>query len=143
MKRISSTLLDNQKFLKVNMGSNADDVSHFFALFVVIITDGKFFLIVNILKSSFIILITVQFLPLKAFQWFLISLSMQIKILNMSYQVLWDLPCPPSNLTVCSQLLIQCPSAFLDCQVSQPDIAQALLSAWYLLSHSLLCLANP
>lgn len=61
----------------------------------------------------------------------------------MSYQVLWDLPCPPSNLTVCPQLLIQGPSAFLDCQVSQPDIAQALLSACYLLSHSLLCLVNP
>lgn len=39
------------------MGSNADDVSHFIALFVVVITDGKFFLIVNILKRSFIILI--------------------------------------------------------------------------------------
>ena len=57
MKRISSTLLANQKFLKVNMGSNANDVSHFIALFVDITTDGKFLLIVNILNRSFIILI--------------------------------------------------------------------------------------
>lgn len=38
------------------MGSNANDVSHFIALFVDISTDGKFLLIVNIL-NSFIILI--------------------------------------------------------------------------------------
>lgn len=57
LKRISSTLLANQKFLEANMGSIANDVSHFIALFVVIITGGKFFLIAKILKSNFIILI--------------------------------------------------------------------------------------
>ena len=39
------------------MGSNANDVSHFIALFVDINTDGKFLLIVSILNRSFIILI--------------------------------------------------------------------------------------
>lgn len=57
MKRVSSILLANQKCLKANMGSIANDISNSIALFGVIITDGKFFLIVKILKCNFIILI--------------------------------------------------------------------------------------
>lgn len=105
LMRIYSTLLVNQKFLKANMGFVANYVSNFIALFIVLITDGRFFLIFKILKRC---------QPFNDFPSIL-----QIKTFNMAYQVLRDLSLPssPASLSIPAPHLML--SASLDFQIPQ------------------------
>lgn len=131
--RIYSTLLIHQKFLKANMGFVANDVSNFIALFIVIITDGKFFLIFKILNCY------------QPFNYF--PSILQIKIFNIAYQVLWDLSLPssPASLPIPSSSSDDALSlpGLPGIPTSQHEIAHALLSAWDLLPHITFCQVYP
>lgn len=124
------------------MGSNANDVSYFIALFVDISTDGKFLLIVNILNRSFIILINSSISHLKPFNGFPSVLVCRSKSLINPTRSCGICPAhaPISLLALSSSFSALKP--LWTVQVSQPDIAQSLLSAWNLLFHILL-LVNP